>query len=67
MKEVNFKLNVQEVGVILSALQLLELTEENYIAKEYGSVAALYDRLNEVWEEMDTSETGIRNDVVPSF
>jgi hypothetical protein len=67
MKEVNFKLNVQEVGVLLSALQLLELTEENYIAKEYGSVAALYDRLNEVWEKMDTSETGIRNDVVPSF
>ena len=67
MKEINFKLNVQEVGVLLSALQLLELTEENYIAKEYGSVAALYDRLNEVWEKMDTSETGIRNDVVPSF
>jgi len=67
MKEVNFKLNVQEVGVILSALQLLELTEENYIAKEYGSVAALYDRLNEVWKKMDTSETGIRNDIVPSF
>jgi hypothetical protein len=67
MKEVNFKLNVQEVGVLLSALQLLELTEENYIAKEYGSVSALYDRLNDVWEKMDTSETGIGNDVVPSF
>ena len=67
MKEVNFKLNVQEVGVLLSALQLLELTEENYIAKEYGSVSALYDRLNDAWEKMDTSETGIRNDVVPSF
>lgn len=67
MKEVQLNLNVHEVGVILSALQLLEIGDEKYIAKEYGSVPALYNKLYSVWEQMDTSETGLRNDLVPSF
>jgi len=67
MTETTVNLNVHEVGVILSALQLLENVDENRIAKEYGSARALYDKLYEVWQGMDTSETGIRNDVVPSF
>jgi len=67
MKEINVNLNVQEIGVILSALQLLENTDENRIAREYGSASALYDRLDSIYQEMDTSETGLRNDVVPSF
>ena len=67
MKEINVNLNVQEIGVILSALQLLENTDENRIAREYGSALALYDRLDSIYQEMDTSETGLRNDVVPSF
>ena len=64
-KQIN--LNVHELGIILSALQLLTLRDENQIAKEYGSAAALYDRLNAVYQDMDSSETGLRNDVVPSF
>ena len=67
MKEINVNLNVQEIGVILSALQLLENTDENRLAREYGSASALYDRLDSIYQEMDTSETGLRNDVVPSF
>lgn len=67
MYEQNVNLNVHEVGVILSALQLLSVREENQIAREYGSASALYNKLYEVWEGMDTSETGLRNDVVPSF
>ena len=67
MTETEIKLNVQELGVILSALQLLDTCEERYIAREYGSASALYDRLNSIWEQMDRSETGIRNDIVPSF
>jgi len=67
MKEVNVNLNVHEIGVILSALQELNLREENRIAREYGSVPALYAKLHDFWEQMDTSETGLRNDVVPSF
>ena len=65
--EVNVNLNVHEFGVILSALQLLENRDENQIAREYGSVTALYSKLSFLMEQMDTSETGLRNDVVPSF
>ena len=67
MYEQKINLNVHEIGVILSALQLLSVREENQIAREYGSASALYDKLHKVWEEMDSSETGLRNDVVPSF
>ena len=67
MKEVSVQLNVHEIGVILSALQELSLVDEYRIAREYGSAMALYNKLYSVWEQMDTSETGLRNDVVPSF
>ena len=67
MQEVNVNLNAHEMGVILSALQLLENVDENRISREYGSASTLYDRLSELWEQMDTSETGLRNDVVPSY
>jgi len=67
MTEANVNLNVHEIGVILSALQLVNLRDENQIAREYGSVPALYNKLYTVFEQMDSSETGLRNDVVPSF
>lgn len=67
MTETEITLNVHEVGVILSALQLLSIREENQIAREYGSASALYNKLYSVWERMDSSQTGLRNDVVPSF
>jgi hypothetical protein len=67
MIETTVQLNVHEIGVILSALQELNLREENRIAREYGSVPALYNKLYSVWEQMDSSQTGLRNDVVPSF
>jgi len=67
MTEVEVKLNVHELGVILSALQLLENRDENQIAKEYGSVTALYSKMSLLMDQMDTSETGLRNDVIPSF
>ena len=67
MKEINLNLNVHEIGIILSALQNLEFADENRLAREYGSAAALYNKLYIVWEQMDRSETGLRNDVVPSF
>ena len=67
MTEDFVRLNVHEIGVILSALQQLDIREENQIARDYGSVPALYNKLYSVWEQMDTSQTGLRNDVVPSF
>ena len=67
MTDANINLNVHEIGVILSALQLLQHRDENLIAKEYGSTTALYDKLNSIWETLDRTEVGIRNDVVPSY
>jgi len=67
MYEQQVNLNVNEIGILLSALQLLTMRDENQIAKEYGSASTLYDKLKEVYERMDSSETGLRNDVVPSY
>jgi hypothetical protein len=67
MTETQLNLNVHEIGVILSALQMLDLSEERIIARDYGSVPALYNKLYSVYEQMDSSQTGLRNDVVPSF
>jgi len=67
MIEATVQLNVHELGVILSALQQLDLRDENLIAKDYGSVSALYNKLYTILEQMDTSQTVLRNDVVPSF
>ena len=38
-------LNVQEVGILLSAMQLLTNRDEILIAREYGSAPALYNKL----------------------
>ena len=67
MTEINLNLNVQELGVLISALEGLETVEEHRIAREYGSVPALYNKLYSYWEKMDTSQTGLRYDVSPSF
>ena len=65
--EMPVQLNVHEIGVILSALQQLDVREEHQIARDYGSVPALYNKLYSIFEQMDTSGTVLRNDVVPSF
>lgn len=67
MTETTVNLNVHEIGVILAALQSLELSDEHQIAREYGSVPALYNKLYTIFERMDRSGTVLRNDVVPSF
>ena len=67
MTEDFVRLNVHEIGIILAALQQLDLREENQIARDYGSVPALYNKLYSVFEQMDRSGTVLRNDVVPSF
>lgn len=67
MTEAHVNLNVHEIGVILSALQQLDPRDEQLIAREYGSVSALYNKFYTIWEKMDQSETGLRYDMVPSF
>ena len=60
-------LNVHELGVILSALQLLSHHDENVIAKEYGSASSLHDRLKEVYDNMDQTTLCLTYDCEPSF
>jgi hypothetical protein len=65
--EINVNLNVHEIGVILSALQMLSLSEERQIAKEYGSASALYNRLYSIQEQLDTSQVKLSYDLTPSY
>lgn len=67
MNEATVQLNVHEIGIILTALQELDISEENRIARDYGSAPALYNKLYSYWEQMDTSQIELCNDVVPSF
>ena len=60
-------LNVHELGVILSALQLLSNHDENVIAKEYGSASSLHNRLKEVYDKMDQSTLCLSYDCEPSY
>ena len=65
--ERNVQLNVHELGVLLSALQLLESRDENIIAREYGSASTLHDRLKEVYDSMDQTTLCFSYDCEPSF
>ncbi len=67
MYEKQVPLNVHEMGVILSALQLLSRQDENQIAKEYGSASTLHNRLKEVYDVMDQSTLCLNYDCEPSF
>jgi len=67
--ELSIDLNVQELGVIISALELLDFRDENQIAKDYGSAPSLYNRLNEIYGQMDQTICGTETDPIcePSF
>jgi hypothetical protein len=65
--EVNVNLNVHEIGVILSSLQLLSIAEERQIAKDYGSASALYNKLHSLQEQLDTSQVKLSYDLTPSY
>lgn len=65
----NLNLNVHEIGILLSALQLLDGRDERLIAKEYGSAPTLYNKLYSVWETLDQRETKLENESIiePSY
>lgn len=67
MNEDFVKLNVHEIGILLSALKLVEIGDERVIAKDYGSVPALYDKLYSIYSKMDTTNVRLRYDITPSF
>lgn len=67
MTEDFVQLNVHEIGIILSALQNLSRSDENLIARDYGSAPALYNKLYSIFEQMDRSSVELRYDVAPSY
>jgi hypothetical protein len=67
MTEDFVRLNVHEIGILLSALRLVEIGDERIIAKDYGSAPALYNKLYSIYEQMDRSTVELRYDLTPSF
>ena len=65
--EKSVSLNVHELGVILSALQMLDGSDEYQIAKDYGSAGALYDRLKEFYDKMDKATLCLSYDCETSY
>jgi len=57
MHETTMNLNSSEIGILLSALKTLDLSEENRIAKEYGSVPTLYNKLHTHLESIPYKNT----------
>ena len=57
MYETTMNLNSNEIGILLSALQLVELSEEHRIAKEHGSVPTLYNKLHTELESIKYKHT----------
>jgi hypothetical protein len=67
MTEDFVRLNVHEIGILLSVLRLVEIGDERIIAKDYGSAPALYNKLYSIYEQMDRSTVELRYDLTPSF
>ena len=67
MTETQINLNVHEIGILLSSLQVLSHLDENVIARDYGSASSLYNKLYSVYEQMDSSKTELRYELTPSF
>jgi hypothetical protein len=65
--ESTVSLNVHEIGILLSALQLLSVSDERVIARDYGSAPALYNKLYSIYEQMDRSNVELRYELTPSF
>ena len=60
--ETSVQLNVQEIGVILSALQLLETGDEYRINKEYGSATAICNRMEDLLDKMNTEDLQLESE-----
>jgi len=67
MTEAQVSLNIHELGIILTALSSIDGRDDILIAKDYGSVNALKDRLQFIYQQLDSSSLSLSNDFEPSF
>ena len=67
--ERSIELNVNELDIILKALELVESVDEIQINRSSGSIDTLYDRLYDYYATLDTSnvELNYESYVEPSF
>jgi len=67
--ECSIELNVNELDIILKALELVESRDEIQINRSSGSIDTLYDRLYDYYAILDTSnvELNYESYVEPSF
>ena len=67
--ETHIELNVNELDIILKALELVESVDEIQINRSSGSIDTLYDRLYDYYVTLDTSnvELSYESYVEPSF
>jgi hypothetical protein len=67
--ETHIELNVNELDIILKALELVESVDEIQINRSSGSIDTLYDRLYDYYATLDTSnvELNYESYVEPSF
>jgi hypothetical protein len=67
--ETHIELNVNELDIILKALELVESVDEIQINRSSGSIDTLYDRLYDYYVTLDTSnvELNYESYVEPSF
>jgi hypothetical protein len=67
--ECSIELNVNELDIILKALELVESVDEIQINRSSGSIDTLYDRLYDYYATLDTSnvELNYESYVEPSF
>jgi len=59
MYETNVVLNEDEIGILLSALQLLSTGDEYRIAKAHGSALAIHDKLQRKLTEINTAPAAV--------
>ena len=53
--DVEVKLNINEIGILLSALELLTYRDENLLSRTYGPPRPLHSRLLDVYDQLDSS------------
>jgi len=67
--DVDINLNVNEISIILNAIEMIEFGEQVLIDRECGSMSSLYDRLYQEYKKLDDSNVKLKYEpfIEPSF
>jgi len=67
--DIDINLNVNEISILLNAIEMIEFGEEVQINRECGSMSSLYDRLYQEYKKLDHSNVKLTYEpfIEPSF